>query len=162
MNEEINANLEAQDTTPDYLEVINSLKANSVSKADYDALREENRRLLDNIVNGSQNSLQEPTEPSMRNSVDIREDLFNSNKSLSNLEFISLSCELRDAVLAETGDDIFTVHRPKEVPSEEALASAQRTADVFKQCIDDSNGDPAMFNAILQTRMQDVAKTGRR
>lgn len=160
MSEE-NFELEAQDTSIDYLSVINELKANSVSKLDYETLREENRRLLNNIVNNVPVQQEEP-EVKMRSSEDIRDELFNTNKCLSNMEYIGLAVELRDSVLAETGDDIFTVHRPGEVPSEDALASAERTADVFKQCLENCSGDPNMFTALLQQRMQDVAKTGRR
>ena len=80
-------------TTEDYIEAINKLKSNTVDKSEYEKLREDNRKLLDSIVNGS--SLEkEPEAPKLRDPQEIRKELFNGDQSLSNLDFAKKSLEL--------------------------------------------------------------------
>ena len=61
------------DSTADYIDTINKLKANTVDKAQFMKLKEENRKLLDSIVNGQ--GLEQPKKE--KKDIDtLRKDLF--------------------------------------------------------------------------------------
>ena len=49
-------NEEQVDSDVDYLAAIKELKANSVDRAKYDKLKEENKKLLDTVINGGEYS----------------------------------------------------------------------------------------------------------
>lgn len=137
----------------DYLKVIEDLKANSVKKEEYDKMLEENRKLLNSIVNGQQIQVAEE-EPEIESSDFYRNQI---DHAQTNLDYITAVCNYRDAVLKESGEDIFTLHKPGERVDEFELQAARDTADVFKQCIEDSEGDPKTFNALLQRRFVDTS-----
>ena len=69
----------------DYIDAIKDLKQNSVGKDKYDALKAENKKLLDAIVNG-----QELPNQSNSESLDSRLDYYKAykeNKFNSDLEY---------------------------------------------------------------------------
>lgn len=147
------------DTNPneDYIETIKKLKENTVSKEEYDKLRAQNKQLLDSLVNGE--DIEQPSEE-VSSIEDIRKELFNPDKELSNLEYASKALELRDRVLEEKGIDIF-VAKNSQYPNE-AAASAERVASVLQQCIDRAEGDSSIFTAELQRRTNDILIPRRR
>ena len=71
-------------TAEDYIEAIKSLKQNTVDKTAYDALRSENKKLLESLVNGEEI---QPQNKVLSESIDeLRHDIL-SNDSLTNLEY---------------------------------------------------------------------------
>ena len=74
--EEKKINEQGEDMTEDYLEAIKNLKENSVDRSKYDALKAENKKLLDAVVNGQEINVQEK-ETQKRDVQTIREELFN-------------------------------------------------------------------------------------
>lgn len=71
-------------TAEDYIEAIKSLKQNTVDKTAYDALRSENKKLLESLVNGEEI---QPQNKVLSESIDeLRHDILN-NDSLTNLEY---------------------------------------------------------------------------
>ena len=78
---------EVDDMTPDYIAAINELKQNSVDKAKYDALRLENKKLLDAVVNGQTVEVQ-ASKPEV-NIQDLRNKLFNTEEQ-TNLANVTL------------------------------------------------------------------------
>ena len=71
-------------TAEDYIEAIKSLKQNTVDKTAYDALRSENKKLLESLVNGEEI---QPQNKILSESIDeLRHDIL-SNDSLTNLEY---------------------------------------------------------------------------
>lgn len=139
--------------TNNYIEAINNLKANTVSKDKYNQLKEENAKLLNSLVKGETLATAEVTPK--KTAAEIRKELF--TKEHNDLEYVKQTLELRDAVLEETGKDIFVSNSTTQPPKDEDYAAAQKTADVFKQCVEESNGDNALFLAHLQNRTLDVA-----
>lgn len=141
----------------DYIKAINDLKANSVSKSDYEKLQEENKKLLQSLVNGE--SYQQPVED-----VDIealRKELFSDSTDLSNLEYMTKVMQLRDAIIEGGGTDPFLPYGKKIMPTDEDIATANRVSGIIRECIDYADGDSAVFTAELQRRMIDTAP-GRR
>mgnify|MGYP003305324290 CR=1 FL=1 len=61
-----------------------------------------------------------------------------------------------EAVLEETGVDIFVGNNHNSTPTKEAYESAQRVADTFKECIEIAQGDSGVFTAELNRRTVDA------
>lgn len=149
------------DTAEDYITAINSLKQNSVDKAKYEQLRNENKRLLDSIVNG-----RELQETPVKENIDVqalRNDLFKQNSELTNLEFIEKSLKLREALLEEDpANDIFVARGHNIAPTQADYETAERVADVYKQCVEYADGDSEIFTQELMRRTNDVMPNARR
>lgn len=143
--------VESMDT--DYLEAIKDLKQNSVPKSDYDKLRAENKKLLNAVIDGQTMESGE-VKPTYRKADDIRHDLF--NKDHNNLEFVKLSLELRNTLIANGEQDPFLPAGAKISPTSEDVEKAQLVADIYQECIDCAEGDPEVFNRELARRTKDV------
>lgn len=150
--ERINETGEVDDNT-DYIEAIQSLKQNSVDKSKYDALRLENKRLLQAVVNG-----QEVAQEVKEKEVDIQE-LRNklassSEEGMTNLDYISTALKLREAVMKEGGTDPFVPVGSKYSPTQIDYERANRVASILQEMVDDSNGDPNVFLNEYQRRVR--------
>ena len=157
MTEEIIENNTNESTDTDYIEVINNLRANTVSKDKFQKLKEENRRLLDTLVNGNQ--VEAPNTPKETNE-ELRKDLF--TKKLSNLEFVKKTLQLRQNILDEKGEDIFAPDGPQFSFSDEDRRDAQRVADALQSCVDVADGNSSIFTNELQRILKDVPLPNRR
>ena len=71
-------------TAEDYIEAIKNLKQTTVDKTAYDALRSENKKLLESLVNGEEIRPQNKVLTEDINS--LRKDIL-TNQSLTNLEY---------------------------------------------------------------------------
>ena len=145
---------EAQNTSmeTDYIEAIKNLKNSSVSKADYDALRLENKKLLDAVVNG------QPVEQGVKDEpVDIgelRKKVFD-NPDQTNLDYITNALKLREAILEKDGVDIFVPQSSQYSPTQQDFATAEKVARVFQEMVDTADGDPNVFLNEYQRRVKE-------
>lgn len=143
-------------TTEELLTTINTMKKNSVPLSDYEALKADNKKLLDAIVNGQKE--EEQTVVYSDEEVNaLREKLFNTEKhDLSNLEYAQCAVQLRDAVLEKSGGktDIFVGTYNKFEPTQEDYYRAENTAETLKECIEYAKGDSQLFTQELQRRMR--------
>ena len=144
---------EVDDMTPDYLAAINELKQNSVDRSKYDALKAENKKLLDSIVNGQEVNL-EAQGPTYRSVDEIREELFNHEHS--NLDYIKLALELRSTLMAEGKPDPFIPVGKQISPTREDEEVAAKCAQVYQECVDYAEGDSEVFTNELMRRTRDV------
>lgn len=135
-----------------YIDAIRDLKANSVSKDRYNKLMEENKNLLNSLVNGE---VVAAAAPSQQNELPPIQDLVDEmrGKHLSDIEFVEKALEFRDRVLEETGEDCFVSKGHNITPSQESYMAAQRTADIYRECLDYANGDNKVFMNELMRRM---------
>lgn len=165
MAEEINNSVSQQENveqdTNNYIEAIKEMKANSVDKAAYDKLKEENKQLLDALINGGQVTQELQKEP-----VDIdslRKRLFGGEAELSNLDYMKTALELREALLDQGSPDPFLPYGQNIAPTDEDIRTADRVAEAIKSCIDYADGDSEIFTNELQRIMVDTSpiKRGR-
>ena len=134
----------------DYIKTIQDLKANTVSKDQYEKLKKENKQLLDTLVSGG--TIEQPKE---KVDVDrLRRELNNGN--ISNLEYCKTALELRDAIIEEGGRDPFLPFGTHVNPEDSDYASAEKVAQVLKECIDYADGDSSIFTMELQRKMIDA------
>ncbi len=150
----------ASDTNQMYLDEIQNLKANSVSKDEYAKLQEDNKRLLKSLVNGTP----APDGQGSPEKVDInalRKDLF-MNENLSNLEYAQNALRLRQELIDSGQPDPFLPQGVNINPTSEDREAANRVAEVMQECIDYAEGDSQVFTAELMRRTNDTKIIRRR
>lgn len=162
MNEEVNPSESGEEMPAadvDYVQAINELKANSVSKSEYMKVRAENKKLLDALVNGQQINL--PQEP-QESIEDLRKKLFKKDNGLSNLEYVESALKLRNALIEKGERDPFLPVGDRVNETAEIYAAAQRVADGLQACVDFAEGDSGIFTAQLQRITKDTPIKRRR
>lgn len=158
MNEENITQTSVEDNTPDYIGEIQKLRDNTVSKEDYERLREENKRLISSLANGESIGVEPEAKPDIN---ELRKRVFD-NEHQSNLEYWGAVLELRRAVIDSGAPDPFLPQGHKVVPTTEDFECANRVAAVVKECIDYADGDSQLFTNELMRRTVEVAPTNRR
>ena len=145
---------EVEDMTPDYLATIQQLKQNSVDKAKYDALRLENKKLLDAVVNGqtieTQAQVQKEDIQTLRNKVI-------NNPDQTNLEYITNALNLRNRLLEEGYEDPFVPQGTQISATKADYEQANKVATVLQEMVDESDGDPNVFLNEYQRRVKDTS-----
>ena len=155
--EKINVTGTVEDNTQDYLAAIKELKENSVNRSEYDKLRAENKRLIDAVVNGQPGQEEQVVVKHSKEQIDeLRNDLFNSPRELNNLEFITKTMELREALMENGEPDPFLPVGKQISPTRDDLEGAEKVAQVYKECIDYAEGDSEVFTNELMRRTRDV------
>ena len=148
---------QVEDSTQDYLAAIKELKQNSVGRDEYEKLKAENKKLIDAVVNGQ--VVEEPAQNLVHTQEEItqlRNELFNSDKDLSNLEYVSKALELRDALIENGQPDPFIPVGKQISPTREDIEIAEKCAQVYKECIEYAEGNSEVFTNELMRRTRDV------
>ena len=146
-----------EDNTQDYLAAIKELKEKSVDRSEYDKLRAENKKLIDAVVNGQPGQEEPAVVKHSKEQIDeLRNDLFNSPKELSNLEYITKAMELREALMENGEPDPFLPVGKQISPTRDDLEGAEKVAQVYRECIDYAEGDSEVFTNELMRRTRDV------
>ena len=146
-----------EDNTQDYLAAIKELKENSVDRSEYDKLRAENKRLIDAVVNGQPGQEEQVVVKHTKEQIDeLRNDLFNSPRELNNLEFITKTMELREALMENGEPDPFLPVGKQISPTRDDIEGAEKVAKVYKECIEYAEGDSEVFTNELMRRTRDV------
>lgn len=144
---------EVDDMTPDYIATIQELKQNSVDKAKYDALRLENKRLLDAVVNGQ--TVETNVQVEKEDIQTLRNKVFN-NPNQTNLEYITNVLALRDRLLEEGMEDPFVPQGSQISATQADYDKANKVATVLQEMVDTSEGDPNVFLNEYQRRVKDT------
>lgn len=137
----------------DYINAIQELQANTVSKDLYDKLKDEKQRLLNALVKGEKIEGPKKAEP---NIGELRQKLFDKDSQMSNLEFVSKSLELRDALIEKGEPDPFLPIGSRIAPTNEDLQQAENVAQVYRECIEYAQGDSEVFTNELMRRTVDA------
>ena len=157
-NENLEQRVEESNPDTDYVAAIKELKEKTVSKESYQKLREENKKLLQSLVNGEQIQ----TEVEKPDINELRKELFNEDSNIDNVTFISKALELRTALIENGEPDPFLPVGKRITPTDEDISAANRVATVLQECVDYSQGDSQAFTNELQRRTIDTAPTRRR
>lgn len=156
---EIIETTETTTTTPDnnmYIDTINELKQTTVSKAQYEQVLAENKKLLDSLANGDYSKPAEPEKP--KHDLEALKAKWEKTKGLnSNLIPMKAALEYRDAYLEDNGVDLFAPNacNPAYEQKPEDLESANNAAEVIRSCIEDCGGSDKTFFSLLCDRTQD-------
>ena len=146
-----------EDNTQDYINAIKELKQNSVNRSEYEKLRAENKKLIDAVVNGQPGQEEQVLVKHSKEQIDdLRNDLFNSPRELTNLEFITKTMELREALMENGEPDPFLPVGKQISPTRDDIEGAEKVAQVYKECIEYAEGDSEVFTNELMRRTRDV------
>lgn len=157
IEEETSVTGTVEDNTQDYLAAIKELKEKSVDRSEYDKLRAENKKLIDAVVNGQPGQEEQVVVKHSKEQIDeLRNDLFNSPKELSNLEYVTKAMELREALMENGEPDPFLPVGKQISPTRDDLEGAEKVAQVYRECIDYAEGDSEVFTNELMRRTRDV------
>lgn len=159
-NEQIQQQVDKkQELENNYLETIENMKKNTVSKEDYDHLFDEHKKLTQMLANGE--TLELNKEEAQGPSVDeLRNKLFDEENQMTNLEYCQTALTLRNKILEEKKVDIFAPNSSQYHATEEDYRKAQNVADVMQECIDYAQGNPEVFTQELMRRTNDVRIPG--
>ena len=149
MNENVN---ETEVTNNEYIDAIATLKQNSVDKARYESLRQENKKLLDALVNGGQLDAEAIKEQPKEDIQTLRDRVFNKENQ-SNLEYWTNVLALRDRLLEEGQEDPFVPQGKKIHPTDDDFKKADKVATVLQECVDYADGDAMVFTDELKRRI---------
>lgn len=131
------------DTIQDYISAIKEIKENSVDKETYLKLKEENRQLLEAMVNGETISSEPTPSPSVE---ELRNKLFSmKNQNMNNLEYVTTALDLRKALMEKGEIDPFVPIGEKIKPTDEDFEKAEKVARVLQECVDYADGNPNTF-----------------
>lgn len=134
-----------------YLDKLNEIKKNSVSLEDFNKLKDERDQLLDASINNFQLEAPDSKEDAEQVDIDaLRKELYKDDFSGSDLEYITKTLKLRQALLDEGKPDPFLGKLKDGLATAEDIEKAQRVANGFQHCVDYSQGDNNLFLAELQ------------
>ena len=151
-------NVVVEDNTNDYIAQIKNLKENSVSKDDYNKLKADNKKLIDALANGTQvEGVVEPKVSAVEKINNLRKKLFSKENGLNNLEYCDTALQLRDALIENGERDPFLPFGHNVVATDSDHETAERVANVMKECINYADGDSDIFTNELQRRTVDIS-----
>lgn len=142
-----------------YISAIKEMKQNSVSREQYEKVQQENKELINALINGS-NAPTEQDQPQItqQDISKMREELYSkqaADKGFTNLEYIEKTLELRDAIISKGGIDPFLPIGKGVDLTNEDYEAAEFTAQQFKECIEIADGNSEVFTAELMRRTVD-------
>lgn len=142
MNENENKIVESnEDSTQKYLDTINELKQNTVSKEKYERILEENRQLLSNIVNGVENKQKEEEKQVDLN--ELRKTLISPDST--DLEIVKAALELRKGIMEKGGKDPFLPNSNNFQATSYEKERTEQIANIFEKCIQVADGNNSVF-----------------
>lgn len=147
MQEEIMDVADTTDNTAEYIETINKLKANSVSKDEYLKLRNENKQLLDALAS---NQVVEVTAEPKRDITEVRKELFTNHSNLSNRQICQDMMELYDYELENRGVNIFMPTDPQYIPTQDDITQVDNMVRGMKSALETANGNDLIFNQEIE------------
>lgn len=143
----------------EYLEAIKDLKANSVDKAKYEALKADNKRLLDAVINGQ--TVETESEPVVYPSRSECLKKYKENNFSTDLDYWKNFLELRNATIREYGKDPLVTGNYGVSPTGEHIEAEygeaeamENLCDNIQALIDECEGDPTLFRLKMQSSMK--------
>lgn len=158
----INQEPQVQDNTPDYIEKIQELRNNSVSKEEYNKVLNDNKRLIDALSKGESITPASAEAPLVNRIDDLAKVLSNKANNLNNLDYAKASVQHRNLCIEKGLDDPYLPIGHMVTPTAQDREAAQRVADVLEECIEYADGDSQLFTNELMRRTNDVRPMGRR
>lgn len=137
------------------VDIINDMRANTVSKDKYNKLESEHNKLLKALAKGEEVEVDAPEKPDIDK---LRKELYTDEvEKLNDLQMVEKTLQLRQAIIDEGGLDPFVPQGKRTAPEESDFATAERVASVLQQCVDYAEGDNSVFVNELQRRTMDVS-----
>ena len=150
--EQQNPDNEPEMTANEYINQINNLRENTVSRQEYERIRNDNKELAKALINGTGANIPGITQPEEKPDLnDLRKKLF-TKKSKNDLEYFTNLLALRDGVMADGQPDPFLPINREFRATAQDEADAERIATQIKEAIEYADGDPSVFSNALRRR----------
>lgn len=150
--EQQNPDNEPEMTANEYINQINDLKEKTVSREEYERIKNDNKELAKALINGTGANIPGITKPEEKPDLDdLRKKLF-TKKSKNDLEYFTNLLALRDGVMADGQPDPFLPINREFRATAQDEADAERIATQIKEAIEYADGDPAVFSNDLRRR----------
>ena len=133
-----------------YIEIINNLKSNTVSKTEYERVLADNKLLAQSLATSPAPSAEEPEPTFTTEDVHKFSQQLGSMKNCSNLQFIDTALKLREAVLATGGKDPFLPNNSDYAENDVDAARVDAIATGLRTMVDYCQGDAQLFNSELK------------
>lgn len=132
-----------EDTAQGYIQAIAEMKQNSVSRDKYNKLKEDNRQLLDALINGGRIEIPTAEEKkSVQELVNEFHELAGRKKGKPlDIEFSEKFLEVRDAYIEETGEDPLLPSNPSDID----YKNASDVEAFFRTCLEAADGNNDVF-----------------
>ena len=147
-----------------YIDAINEMKKNTVSKDDYAKLEEENSKLLKALIDGDQIV----AESGNAENVDVdkkidslRRELYVDDSDLSDLEIASKTLELRGLIIERDGEDADPFLPKGITPTAYDIEKASLVAQELQDAVDKAEGSNEVFRGHFISKIKDDPKSGR-
>lgn len=157
LENELKRNEEVVVDNTDYIDAIKELKQNSVDKDKYDALKAENKKLLEAMINGS--DLQSQSNEQLDSRLEYYKK-YKENKFNNDLEYWENFLNLRKATMKEYGADPCVTGNygltPEGGRANAAYGEAetvQEQMEMIEDFVKEANGNPLIFETLLQSAM---------
>ena len=161
MQDDNQRNETEQEENVDYIEAIQELKRNTVPKDQYNRVKEENKKLLNAVLNGQEvqgTPKTESVENLQQELKDLKKDLSQAQEEgMSNLEYVSKSLKYRNTAIKLGLQDPFVPNSPLG-PDDNDFKTAQKVADRLQEIVDQSNGNPLVFRNLFDELVRDDSK----
>ena len=146
---------ENETTQTNYIEAMAEMRKNMVSKDEYNKIVEENKQLVQAMVNGETIQVANP-EPEV--DVDaLRKEIL--TKDMTNLEYATKVLDLRNELLRRGENDPFLPYGHNYSLEDNDVISAEKAAQALQHCVDVAQGNPDIFQNELQRVMVDTVPT---
>lgn len=150
--EQQNPDNEPEMTAKEYINQINNLRETTVSREEYERIKNDNKELAKALINGTGANIPGITKPEEKPDLDdLRKKLF-TKKSKNDLEYFTNLLALRDGVMADGQPDPFLPINREFRATAQDEADAERIATQIKEAIEYADGDPAVFSNDLRRR----------
>lgn len=134
----------------DTIEALKKMRENTVPKADYEKLKADNKKLLEAFVNGE--DLEKP-EDKKKTEDELLKSIYEAKGS--NMELAQDIVELYDMKKAQ-GKNIFVGSRySNTVEQNAAEADAEEAVQYLRNALEQSDGDPTVFQAMFGSKLVD-------
>lgn len=149
-------NVTEQDTqtvdNSQYIDAIKQMRATTVSKEDYVKLQEENKKLLQSLVNGE--TIDPEKVPEQINPSEVVKHILENLEVGNNLQGFSDVLKLVEYDKARGIDSPF-LSLNEQIHSDADKARADYVEEVIRDCIEYANGNNAIFTQELQRNLVD-------
>lgn len=151
---------EKENDNNQYIEALAEMKKNSVSKEEYEKLQEENKKMLQAMIDGEQITIESPKADVDTNEriKTLHKEMFSTDCQLTNLEYCQKALELRELIIDRDGEDAdpFLPHSHNYLITDSDREASKRVAKELQDAIDKANGSAQVFTATLQDKLVDI------
>ena len=145
-----------KESIDEFLKAADEVRKDTVSKAEYEKVVADNKKLTKFIIEGGDDPAAKPQaevkEPTKAELLKVLED-----EDTNNLEYTKAALKLRQKVIDDGGRDPFLPNSSQTPVTSVDVEGAEKVAKVLQECIDASGDDPETFNFEFERRVNDTS-----